>query len=120
KHGRILDYFERVEMPLMKIVSDIELRGYDIDTDHAESYADELREQAKKAHDNVVKHLGDINLNSPVQLKDAIESHTQRQIKNTNAKDTLEPMANEFPVIADLLEYREITKLLSTYYDALP
>lgn len=120
KHGRILDYFERVEMPLMKIVSDIELRGYDIDTDHAESYADELREQAEQVHDNVVKHLGDINLNSPVQLKDAIEKHTQREIKNTNAKQTLEPLAKDFPVIADLLEYREITKLLSTYYDALP
>src|SRR5690625_419708 len=120
KHGRILDYFERVEMPLMKIVSDIELRGYDIDTDHAEAYADELREQAEQVHDNVVKHLGDINLNSPVQLKDAIEKHTQREIKNTNAKQTLEPLAEDFPVIADLLEYREITKLLSTYYDALP
>src|SRR5690625_2578482 len=120
KHGRILDYFERVEMPLMKIVSDMELRGYDIDTEHAKSYADELRKQAEKSHNNVIKHLGDINLNSPVQLKDAIEKHTQREIKNTNAKQTLEPLAKEFPVIADLLEYREITKLLSTYYDALP
>src|SRR5690625_7489333 len=34
KHGNILDYFLNVEMPLMAIVSDIELRGYDIDTDH--------------------------------------------------------------------------------------
>lgn len=120
KHGNMLEYFLNVEMPLMSIVSDIELRGYDIDTDHAERYADELRKQAIKAHDNVVKHLGDINLNSPAQLKDAIEAHVGREIKDTNAKNTLKPLAKEFPAIADLLEYREITKLLSTYYDALP
>lgn len=120
KHGNMLDYFLNVEMPLMSIVSDIELRGYDIDTDHAERYANELRKQAIKAHDNVVKHLGDINLNSPAQLKDAIEAHVGREIKDTNAKNTLKPLAKEFPAIADLLEYREITKLLSTYYDALP
>ena len=120
KLGNMLDYFLNVEMPLMSIVSDIELRGYDIDTEHAERYAEELRKKASKAHDNVVKHLGDINLNSPAQLKDAIEAHIGREIKDTNAKNTLKPLAKEFPVIADLLEYREITKLLSTYYDALP
>lgn len=120
KHGNMLDYFLNVEMPLMTIVSDIELRGYDIDTEHAERYAEELRKKASKAHDNVVKHLGDINLNSPAQLKGAIEAHIGRSIKDTNAKNTLKPLAKEFPVIADLLEYREITKLLSTYYDALP
>src|SRR5690625_1667153 len=120
QHANILDYFERVEMPLMPIVSDMELNGYNIDEEHAKAYADELREKAERAHANVVKHLGDINLNSPIQLKEAIEKHTGRNIENTNAQRTLKPMAEDFPVIADLLEYREITKLLSTYYDALP
>src|SRR5690625_3546075 len=120
QHGQILRYFEKVEMPLMPIVSDIELEGYIIDRDHAEEYADNLRKQAERAHGRVIKHLGDINLNSPAQLKDAIEAHTGRELANTNAKQTLEPLAKDYPVIADLLEYREITKLLSTYYDALP
>src|SRR5699024_11329208 len=57
---------------------------------------------------------------SPAQLKDAIEAHIGREIKDTNAKNTLKPLAKEFPIISDLLEYREITKLLTTYYDALP
>src|SRR5690625_6895450 len=93
----MLDYFLNVEMTLMTIVSDIELRGYDIDTDHAKQYAEELRKQASKAHDNVVKHLGDVNLDSPAQLKDAIEAHIGRSIKDTNAKNTLKPLAKEFP-----------------------
>lgn len=121
KHGNILRYFETVEMPLLTIVSDMELRGYDIDTEHARNYAEVLRRQANEAHDRVIKTFGDdVNLNSPTQLKTAIEGHIGKEIENTNAKQTLKPLAKDFPVIADLLEYREITKLLSTYYDALP
>src|SRR5699024_7793221 len=68
----------------------------------------------------VRKNLGDINLNSPVQLKEAIENHIGRAIENTNANQTLKPLAKEFPVIDELLKYREKSKLLSTYIDALP
>src|SRR5690625_601998 len=107
-------------MPVMPIVSEVELNGYHIDEEHARAYADELRDKSNKANKRVIKYLGDINLNSPIQLKEAIEGHIGREIKNTNAKQTLEPLADDFPVIADLLEYRELTKLLSTYYDALP
>lgn len=121
KAGNILRYFETVEIPLLKIVSDMELRGYDIDTEYAKEFADKLREKAGAAHKRVVAEFGDeVNLNSPVQLKAAIEAHIGKSIDNTDAKKTLKPLAEKYPVISDLLEYREVTKLLSTYYDALP
>lgn len=121
KHGNILRYFETVEMPLLSIVSDMELRGYDIDTAYAKVIAEDLRKQADSLHKRVVWALGtDVNLNSPAQLKTAIETHVGKPIANTDAKKTLKPLAKDFPIIADLLEYREVTKLLSTYYDALP
>lgn len=120
QHGNILEYFESVEMPLLSIVSDMELRGYDIDTDYAKHIAEGLRKKAKKAHGRVVAEFGDINLNSPPQLKTAIETHIGKTIENTDAEKTLKPMAKEYPIISDLLEYREVSKLLSTYYDALP
>ena len=120
QHGNILEYFETVEMPLLSIVSDMELRGYDIDTDYAKHIAEGLRKKAKKAHGRVVAEFGDINLNSPPQLKTAIETHIGKTIENTDAEKTLKPMAKEYPIISDLLEYREVSKLLSTYYDALP
>ncbi|MGN7387763.1 DNA polymerase [Sporosarcina sp. SAFN-015] len=121
QHGNMLRYFETVEMPLLKIVSDMELRGYDIDTDYASIIAEDLRKQAEAAHKRVVAALGDdVNLNSPAQLKTAIETHVGKTIADTDAKKTLKPLAKDWPIIADLLEYREVTKLLSTYYDALP
>lgn len=123
QHGNILRYFEEVEMPLLSIVSDMELRGYDIDTEYAEKIAEELREQAEAAHKRVVAEFGeDVNLNSPAQLKTAIERYIGKPIENTDAKKTLKPLAKDgrYPIINDLLEYREVSKLLSTYYDALP
>lgn len=53
-------------------------------------------------------------------MKAAIERYIGKSIENTDAKKTLKPLANDYPIISDLLEYRTITKLLSTYYDALP
>lgn len=123
QHGNILRYFEEVEMPLLSIVSDMELRGYDIDTEYAERIAEELREQAGAAYKRVVAEFGeDVNLNSPAQLKAAIERYIGKPIENTDAKKTLKPLAKDgrYPIINDLLEYREVSKLLSTYYDALP
>src|SRR5690625_2087979 len=86
--GNILRYFETVEMPLLSIVSDMELRGYNIDEDYARSHAEVLRNKANEARDRVLAEFGDINLNSPPQLKKAIEKHIGKKIDNTNRKST--------------------------------
>src|SRR5690625_6732493 len=62
----------------------------------------------------------ELNLNSPAQLKTAIEEHIGKPIENTDAKQTLKPLSKEYPIIAELLNYREKNKLLSTDIDALP
>src|SRR5699024_5567925 len=62
----------------------------------------------------------EVNLNSPKQLKSAIEVYIGKEIENTDANKTLKPLSKEHPVIAELLNYREKAKLLSTYIDALP
>ena len=120
QHGNLLEYFETVEMPLLPIVSEMEMNGYVIDREFAREYGDQLRKEAEKSHAAVVEGLGDINLNSPVQLKTAIEAHIGKPIENTDAKQTLKPLSKKYPVIKELLNYREKTKLLSTYIDALP
>lgn len=120
QHGNLLEYFETVEMPLLPIVSEMEMNGYVIDREFAREYGDQLRKEAAESHAAVVEGLGDINLNSPVQLKTAIEAHIGKPIENTDAKQTLKPLSKKYPVIKELLNYREKTKLLSTYIDALP
>src|SRR5699024_1405968 len=116
----MIRYYEEVEVPLIPIVVDMEKEGYEIDLAYAEEYGARLRKEAEEYGAKVFDVLGDINLNSPVQLKEAIENHIGRKIKNTNAKDTLKPLAKEFDIIDSLLRYREVNKLLSTYIEVLP
>lgn len=116
----VLEYYETVEVPLIPIIVEMESEGYEIDLGFANVYGDELREKSAMYGERVFSVLGDINLNSPVQLKTAIEAHVGKSIADTDAKRTLKPLSKEFPIIADLLKYRETNKLLSTYVDALP
>lgn len=116
----VLEYYETVEVPLIPIVVEMEKEGYEIDLEFAREYGDQLRREAAESYDIVVESLGDINLNSPAQLKEAIENHIGKEIENTNANQTLKPLAKEWPVINELLKYREKNKLLTTYIDALP
>src|SRR5690625_4148651 len=116
----VLEYYETIEVPLIPIVVEMEKEGYEIDLEFAREYGEELRREAAESYDIVVERLGDINLNSPAQLKEAIENHVGKEIENTNANQTLKPLSKEWPVINELLKYREKNKLLTTYIDALP
>src|SRR5690625_5177605 len=120
KMPEVLKYYESIEMPLTKVIVDMERLGYDIDLEYAEKYGAELKEKMKRLYAEIVEGLGDINLNSPAQLKPAIEKAIGREIENTNANRTLKPLAREFPIIQSLLDYREVMKLYSTYINALP
>lgn len=120
KMPEVLDYYERIEIPLTKVIVDMERLGYDIDLEYAEEYGEELKEKIDRLYAEIVEGLGDINLNSPAQLKPAIEKAIGREIENTNANRTLKPLAREFPIIQSLLDYREVMKLYSTYINALP
>ena len=120
KMPKVLEYYENVEVPLIPIIAEMEREGYVIDREFAKEYGDELRKEADEYGRKVFAALGDINLNSPVQLKQAIEQYIGKSIENTDANQTLKPLSKDYPVIADLLKYREINKLLTTYIDALP
>lgn len=120
KMPSVLDYFETVEIPLIPITVEMEKEGYVMDLTYAREYGEQLRKEAEESRKIVVKNLGDINLNSPVQLKAAIEELILKPIENTDAKQTLKPLSKKWPTIAELLNYREKNKLLSTYIDALP
>lgn len=120
EHGNIYEYFTNVEMPLMKVTSDIELTGYVIDEEYAGIYGDELAAGIVQMEEDLVRELGDINMNSPVQLKEALEKSIGKPLKNTSAKETLKPMAEDYPIINTLLKYREDSKTLNTYVRAIP
>jgi DNA polymerase I len=116
----IYDYYTTVEVPLTTTVVEMEKTGFLVDTKFAKEYERELEERLAELHAKLVRALGDINLNSPAQLKPALERVTGQKLESTDAKKVLKPLKNRYPIIADLLEYKEIMKLLSTYIRVLP
>ncbi|QAT67140.1 DNA polymerase I [Bacillus glycinifermentans] len=120
KFPDILRYYETVEVPLITVVQKLESTGFDIDLDFAEEYGKEIKSEIDRLYAEIIDELGDININSPAQLKPALEEATGEKLDSTDAKKVLKPLASKHPIIKKLLEYKEKFKLYSTYINALP
>lgn len=128
--GKVREVYENIEKPLIPVIQKIQERGVLIDTailaDLAKKYQSEL-EQIEK---NIYKDAGhEFNVSSPKQLGevlfDELKLIPERQKKTAGgARSTreseLEKIRGMHPIIEDILEYRELKKLLSTYIENLP
>lgn len=120
KMPEILRYYEEVEAPLTAVIQKMERTGFDIDLDFAEVYGEKLKKEISQLYAELIEELGDINLNSPAQLKPALERVTGELLESTDAKKVLSPLANKHSIIKKLLTYKEKFKLYSTYINVLP
>lgn len=120
KFPEMLRYYETVEVPLIDVVVEMEKTGYVIDLEFAEKYGEELAGKIDDLAKELAEYLGDINLNSPAQLKPALEKATGLSLESTDAKKVLKPLKNDYPIIQTLLDYKELVKLKSTYIDVIP
>jgi DNA polymerase I len=120
KMPSVLEYCETIEIPLLYAVVDMERTGFVIDVDYAKVYGEEMKRDIEAKEKSILTQLGDINLNSPAQLKPALERITKQTLESTDAKKVLKPLSVKYPVIKELLEYKELTKLYSTYISVLP
>ena len=117
---KIYEYFTKIEMPLIYVICEMERTGMVIDKERAEEYGKEIKSEMADIEKRITNVLGDINLNSPVQLKEALEKHTGRQLEDTNANNTLKPLSKDFVVVKDILRFKELAKLFGTYVETLP
>ncbi len=120
------DLFYNVEMPLSKVLYDMECLGVLIDKDELIRYGESLVEGIERLQNAVYEAAGEeFNLNSPKQLGEVLfEKMNLPGAKKTKsgystAADVLEKLAEEYPIVADILEYRTLAKLKSTYADGL-
>jgi DNA polymerase-1 len=120
QYPSILEYYETVEVPLIPAIVAMERTGFHIDTEYAKEYGEEMRAEIDRIRASLADKLGDVNLNSPAQLKPALEQVTGRKLDSTDAKKVLKPLSKQYEVIAELLEYKNLTKLYSTYISVLP
>ena len=121
--------FYEVENPLVKVLADMEFKGVKVDMDFLNEYSKELDLQAKKSEESVYQQAGvRFNLSSPRQLGEVLFEKLQLDPKAKKTKtgqyatgeDVLLKLAHQNSIANEILAYRELTKLKSTYVDALP
>ena len=123
--------FEELEIPLIPVLADMEMRGILLDRDFLGRMSADLAERLAALEKEIYDLVGyPFNINSTQQLSAAlfntlglIPPRTAKKTSSGNystAADVLEEMRGVHPVIEKILEYREIGKLKSTYTDTLP
>jgi DNA polymerase-1 len=129
KEKSVEKVFAEVENPLVKVLTDMEFEGVKIDESFLKEYSKELEREAKKAEESVYLQAGvRFNLASPKQLGEVLFEKLQLDPKAKKTKtgqyatgeDVLLKLAHQSKIVEDILIYRELSKLKSTYVDALP
>ena len=117
-----------LEIPLINILADMELTGFKINSEGMLEFAEALDELAHDLQERIyVQALGEFNINSPKQLGEVLyvklglpcKSKKNKNGFSTDA-ETLEELRQYSPIIDDILEYRQVTKLRGTYAAQLP
>ncbi len=121
--------FYEVENPLVKVLTAMEFEGIQVDMDFLQVYSKELEKDARDAEEKVYTQAGErFNLASPKQLGEVLFEKLKLDPKAKKTKtgqyatgeDVLLKLANKSQIVDDILTFRELTKLKSTYVDALP
>lgn len=129
KEKEVEKVFYEVENPLVKVLTAMEFEGVNIDVPFLKEYSRQLEAEAIEAEKNVYQQAGvKFNLASPKQLGEVLFEKLKLDPKAKKTKtgqyatgeDVLQKLAAENPIVADILAFRELTKLRSTYVDALP
>ena len=129
KEKSVEKVFEEVENPLGSVLADMEYEGIRIDTGFLNDYARVLEEEARETEARVYEQAGvKFNLASPRQLGEVLFDKLQLDPKAKKTKsgqyatgeDVLLKLAHQNTIVNDILNFRELTKLKSTYVDSLP
>ncbi len=125
------DLFNNLEMPLVTVLADMEMAGISLDTDFLNQMSTELSQRLIEIEEKIYTAVGEsFNLNSPQQLSEALFDRLQLEPPDrtrrtssgyySTAAGVLEELQGKHEAVDWVLEYRELSKLRSTYLDALP
>jgi DNA polymerase-1 len=124
---QLTELYETIERPLVRVLSKMEHAGIRVDRKFLDELRADLAQQCEALVQEIWAHAGEeFNVNSTPQLRVVLfEKLGLVPVKKTKTgpstdADSLQKMAEEHPIVADLLRYREVEKLRSTYADALP
>jgi len=127
QNERLKNLFYLIEMPVMRILIDMEYTGVNIDKEYLYSFSKELEEEIDKLNKSLIEMANEIfNPNSPKQIADILFNKLKLPvIKETKTGpstdvDVLKKLSTLHPFPGLLLEHRMLSKLKSTYSDSLP
>ena len=117
---------EEMEMPLSLVLYDMQKEGVAVKREELKAYGDALVARIEELEQSIHKQAGtEFNINSPKQLGEVLFETMQipggKKTKTgySTAADVLEKLSADYPIVRDILEYRGLTKLKSTYADGL-
>ncbi len=121
-----IDLFTKIEMPLVKVLGEMQVNGMYVDKEELESFGKELKEQIEKIKNQIYELCEEeFNINSTQQLgvilfeKLGLPVYKKTKTGYSTDVDILEKLKNDHPVIEKILEYRSLMKLNSTYVEGL-
>jgi len=131
KHASGAKLLEEIDMPLTPILAEMEMTGVLIDIPFFQKMSQELETRLNQIEKQVYEAVGKpFNLNSPQQLSDILFNHLGLEPPDrgrktstgfySTAADVLDSLSGKHPVVDWVLEHRELSKIKSTYLDALP
>lgn len=126
KEAGMLSLMQEIEMPLTYVLYDMEKEGVMVRPEELKVYGDTLSGRIGELEKEIYKKAGtEFNINSPKQLGEVLFENLKipggKKTKTgySTAADVLEKLSAEYPIVADILEYRGLAKLKSTYADGL-
>lgn len=126
KEDGLWSLFEEIEMPLVFTLYDMEKNGVKVEAEALKHYGNQLGDKIVELEKEIYEDANEtFNINSPKQLGVVLFENMKipggRKTKTgySTAADVLEKLAPEYPIVAKILEYRQLTKLKSTYADGL-
>ena len=129
KELNVEELFWSIEMPLVRVLADMELTGVRIDTEALKETSKIFTERMRQYEVDIFKEAGEeFNISSPKQVGDILFGKMQIMDKPKKTKtgqyvtseEVLQSIESKHPIVRDILNYRGMKKLLSTYVEALP
>jgi len=126
---KVKDLFYDIEMPLVSVLSTMECNGISLNSETLNEFSKELETDIATLEKSVLDQAGkEFNVGSPKQLGEVLfdELKIDEKAKKTKSgqystsEETLQKLAGKHPIIDDILIFRQLKKLKSTYVDALP
>ena len=123
------ELFWNIEMPLVRVLADMELNGVCLDTEALQDTSKIFTERMKQYEQEIYKEAGEeFNISSPKQVGDILFGKLQIMDKPKKTKtgqyvtseEVLQSLESKSPIVRNILNFRGMKKLLSTYIDALP